>query len=80
MDNFQIKLTVSGVENKDCTVYGFCGQVTFEGFVDCHTIDVSVVDEPDYLVGEQFSVVLGVEVRFGRFRGIKLQSFSDSFS
>jgi hypothetical protein len=80
MDYFQIKLSVSRVENKDCTVDGFCSEVSFEGFVDCHTVDVSVVNEPDYLVREKLSVILGVEVRFGRFRRIKLKTFSNSFS
>lgn len=47
--------------------------------MDRHSVHVRVIHEPDYLVREKLSIVLRIQVRFGRFRGIELQAFSDSF-
>lgn len=44
------------------------------------SVHVCVVHEPHDLVGKQFSVVLGVQVRFDRLRGVKLQTFADALS
>jgi len=80
MDDLQVELSVTGVEDENGSVDGFGGQVAFEGLVDGHSVDIGVVHEPNDLVGEEFRVVLGVQVRFRRFRGIQLQSLSDTFS
>ena len=41
------------------------------------SVDVGVVDEPNDLIGEQFSVVLTGEIGFRRFGRVQLQTFAD---
>jgi hypothetical protein len=48
--------------------------------VDGDAIDVGVVDEPDDLIGEKFSVVLRRQVRLGRLRRVELKTFADALS
>jgi hypothetical protein len=60
VDYFQVQLSVSRVENENRAVNWLCCQVPFESLVNCHTVNVCVVHEPDYLVGEQFGVVLRI--------------------
>ena len=50
------------VEDDDSAVDRFGRQVILERLVDSNTVHISVVDEPDDLVGEQLGVVLAVEV------------------
>ena len=48
--------------------------------MDGDAIDVGVVDEPDDLIGEKFSVVLRRQVRLGRLRRVELKTFADALS
>ena len=80
MNDLQEQLTGPGVEDENGAVDGLGGQVTFEGLVDGDSVDVGVVDEPDDLVTEELSVVLGGEVGLGGLGGVELEAFSDSFS
>lgn len=59
VDDLEEELAGPGVEDEDGSVDGFGSQVTFEGLVDGDAVHVGVVYKPDYLVAEQFSVVLG---------------------
>ena len=61
VDNLQEQLSSARVEDEDGTVDRLGRQVTFEGLVDCYTIDVGVIDKQLDLVAEQFRVVLRVE-------------------
>jgi hypothetical protein len=79
MDDLEEELSGSGVEDEDGSVDGFCGEVSFEGFVDGNPIDVCVVDKPYDLVGEEVGVVLSVEVGLRRFRGVELEPLPDPF-
>lgn len=48
--------------------------------VNRYTIDVGVVDEPDDLVAEQLSVVLGGQVGLGGLAAVQLQSLPDTLA
>lgn len=67
VDDLQVQLAVTRVEDEYSPVDRLGRQVALEGLVDGNSVDVSVVHEPNDLVREQFRVVLGVQVRFGRF-------------
>ena len=57
--------------------------VTFIGsthLMNCDPVDICVIDKPDYLVWEEFTVVLRWKIRLGGFAGVELQGFSDPFS
>lgn len=45
--------------------------------VDGDPVDISVINKPDDLIGEEFSIVLGGEVGFSGFTGVQLQGLSD---
>lgn len=49
MDDLQEQLTGAWVENEDGSIDGLGGQVTLECLVDCHTVHVGVIHEPDDL-------------------------------
>ena len=80
MYNLQEQLACARVEYKYGTVDRLRCQVTLECFMNRNSIDIGVIDEPNNLVGEQLAIVLGVEVWFGRLRGVKLQALSNTFS
>lgn len=80
MNNFEEQLSSSWVEDEDRPVDGLGGEVTFECLVDCNSVHVGVINEPDDLLREQFCVILCVEVGLSGFRGIQLQTLSNSFS
>lgn len=44
------------------------------------SVNIGIIHKPDSLVHEQISVVLCVQVWLSWFRGVELQTFSDSFS
>lgn len=48
--------------------------------MNCDSVHISVINKPNYLVREKFTIVLRAEVRLSRFRGIQLKSFTDTFS
>jgi hypothetical protein len=48
--------------------------------VNCHPIHISIVHKPYHLIGEQISVILGVEVRFGGFGRVELKAFTDTLT
>lgn len=52
-------------------------QPTFKCFVDCDTVDVCVINKPNDLIAEKFSVVLTVEVRLRRLTGVELEACGD---
>jgi hypothetical protein len=60
MYHFQEQLPCSRVEDKYRAVDWFGREVALECFVDGHTVDIGVVDEPDDLVVEEVGVVLAV--------------------
>jgi hypothetical protein len=68
VNDLEEKLARFRVENKDRTIDRLCCEVAFEGFVDRHSVDIGVIDKPNDLVREKFTVVLRVEVRFGWLR------------
>ena len=65
------------VEDDDSAVDRFGRQVILERLVDSNTVHVSVVDEPDDLVGEQLGVVLAVEVGLCGLRRVQLKILAD---
>ena len=67
MDDFQIKLSVSRVEDKYCPIDRFRGKIPFESLVNGYSIDIRVVHKPDNLVGKELCVILRIEIRLGRF-------------
>ena len=79
MDDLEEELAGTWVEDEDGSVDGLGGQVALECLVDGDPVDVGVVHEPDDLVAEQFSVVLGGQVRFRGLTevGIKLEKYQD---
>ena len=76
----QEKLSSPRVENEDRSVNRLCCQVALKGFVNHHAIHIGVINEPGVLVGEEFTIVLGVKVWLIWFRRIKLKSFPNSLS
>lgn len=80
VDDLQEQLSSARVEDEDGAVDWFRRQVALESLVDSNTVHVRIVDKPDDLVREQFSVVLSVQVRLSWFRRVQLQSFADTFS
>ena len=80
VNDLQEQLTRARVEDEDSSIDGLGSQVTLEGLVDGDTVDVGVVDEPNDLVGEELGVVLGVEVGFGGFGGVELQTLADTLT
>lgn len=47
--------------------------------MDGDTVDVGVVHEPDDLIGEELSIILGGEVGLSGFGGVQLQALADAF-
>ena len=50
MDDLQKELSGFGIKDEDCAVDRFSRQVTFKSFVDSNSVNVGVVNEPNYLV------------------------------
>jgi hypothetical protein len=50
------------------------------GLVNCYSIHVGIVYEPNDLVAEKLRIVLGIQVRLHRLRTVQLETFTDSFS
>jgi len=73
-------MTWFGVENEDRTIDRLSCQVALESFVDRHSVDIGVVHKPNYLVWKQLTVVLRIEIGFGRFTGVKLEALADALS
>lgn len=46
--------------------------------MDGDSIHIGVIDKPDDLVGEEFTVVLRGQVGLGGLRGVQLQPFTDA--
>ena len=69
-----------GVENEDRTIDRLSCQVALESFVDRHSVDIGVVHKPNYLVWKQLTVVLRIEIGFGRLTGVKLEALADALS
>ena len=65
MDDLQEELSSARIENEDCAVHRLGRQVTLEGLVDRHAVNVGVINEPDDLGAEELAIVLGVEVWLG---------------
>jgi len=80
MDDLEVQLATSWVEDEDGTIDGLSCQVTFIGLVDCDSVDVGIINEPDDLVTEELLIVLRVEIGLSRFRGIELETLSNSLS
>ena len=52
-------------------------QTTPTHLVNSDSVHVGVVHEPDNLIGEQLSVVLGGEIRLSGFTGVQLEGFTN---
>lgn len=66
MDDLEEQLARLGVEDKDGSIDRLRGQVTLKCLVNCHSVYIRVIDKPDDLIGEKLSIVLRIEVGFGR--------------
>jgi hypothetical protein len=58
MNNFEKELACSWIEDEDSTVDWLGSQVSLTCFVDGYSVYISVINEPNDLIGEQFSIVL----------------------
>lgn len=58
MDDLQEELSRLRIEDENCSVDWFRGQVAFERLVDCDSVDVGVINEPNDLIREYLSIVL----------------------
>ena len=58
VDNFEEQLTSSRVENENGTIDRFGGEISLESFVNSDTIDIGIIDKPNDLIGEQFTIIL----------------------
>jgi len=72
VDDLEEELARLRVEDEDSTVDWFCRQVAFKSLVDCHTVNIRIINEPNDLVREEFCVVLRVEVWFRWFTRVQL--------
>lgn len=54
----QEKLPCSWIKYKDCTIYGFSGEISLKCFMNSNSIDICVVNEPDDLITEDLTIVL----------------------
>ena len=80
MNDLQEQLPGPRVENENRPINGLCSQIPFKSLMNCHPIHISIVHKPYHLVGEQISVILGVEVRFGGFRRVELKAFANTLA
>lgn len=78
--NLQKELSCPWIEYKDGTIDGFCCEIPFKRFVDGNTIYICVVNKPDYLIAEDFTIVLRWEIWFCGLGWIQLQTFSYTLS
>ena len=78
VDDFEEELSCAGVENEDGSVDRFGRQVALERLVDRNAMHVGVVYKPNDLVREQLAVVLAGEVGLCGFRGVQLQTLSNT--
>ena len=80
VDDLEVQVTGSWVEDEDGTVDGLGGEVALKGLVDRDAVDVGVVDEPDDLVREELAVVLRREVRLGGLGRVELQRLANALA
>ena len=80
MNNFEEQLSRFGIENEDGTVDRLRSQVPFKCLVDCNSVNVGVVNEPDDLVRKDLRVVLRVEIWLCWLAGVELEAFADPFA
>jgi hypothetical protein len=52
MYDFQEKLARPRIENENSTVDGLGGQVALKGLVNCDSVHVGIVNEPNNLIRE----------------------------
>jgi len=60
MDDFEEKMSRLRVQNENSTVYWFSRQITLMGLVNRYSVNVGIVNEPNYLVTEQLRVILRI--------------------
>ena len=58
MNNLEEQLTSSRIENENGTIDRFGGEISLESFVNSDTIDIGIIDKPNDLIGEQFTIIL----------------------
>ena len=58
VDDFEEQLARLGVENEDRSINWLRRQVALKSLVNSDSVHICVINEPNYLVGEEFSVVL----------------------
>ena len=42
------------IEYEDCSVNRLCCKITFECLVNGDTVDIGIIDKPNYLITKQF--------------------------
>ena len=52
MNNFQKQLACPWVEDEDSSIDRFGCQITLKSFMDSDSIDISIINKPDRLIGE----------------------------
>ena len=50
VNDFQEELACFRIENEDGSVDGLGGEISFMSLVNCHSVDICVVNKPDDLV------------------------------
>jgi hypothetical protein len=50
VDDLEEKLACTRIEDEYCTVNWFSCEVSFKSLVNCDSVDVGIIDEPNYLV------------------------------
>ena len=80
MDDLQEELTCARIEDENRAVDWLRRQISLECLMDCHSINVRIVDEQLDLVAEEFRIILGIEKFLIALRSVKLKTFADTFS
>lgn len=80
MNNFQKQLSRPGIEYENRSINRFRRKIAFKCLVNCHPIDIGIIDEPDDLISEEVGVILRVQVGLGGLGGVELETFTDSLT
>jgi hypothetical protein len=54
----QKELTSTGIENENGSIDWFGSKISLKCLMDCHTIDIGVINKPNDLVAKKLSIVL----------------------
>lgn len=56
--DLQEQLSSPWIEYKDGTIDGFCCKISLKCLMDSNTIDICVINKPNYLIAEDLSIIL----------------------